>query len=467
MAFSSTRKARATSAAMFGLIAMAAATAAQAAVQCVGPGGKVPAGAAKKIGCTTTFAHIGDAVTAAAPGDTVAVFPGNYAEMVTIDKNGLKLLGQNTKKTIIDATGLTNGVLDGASNVTISGFTIENANHEGILVTGAAAICNSDTPPECHPAGAPIQSVTIANNVVTDNDKGLVAGPPPSCSGAPAFEAEDCGEAIHLDGVNFSTVANNTVKSNAGGILLTDETNSNVGNLVNGNDVEDNTPDCGITLPSHPPNGDPANIGSQSFGVSGNTISNNTSNGNGAAGIGMFTPTPGTSSQKNLVIGNTIMNNHEPGVIFHSHAPHQRLNDNAIISNNISGNGADPNPGPNESDGPTDPTGIEVYADVNADPVLVNATGNTINKETNDIWVGAPGWNNCSDAAPCYGMAAELNNLLGKNTGINNTGNAASVFVVAPQNFWGCPKGPGQKGCTSAQGNVTTNPFLSKTAKIQ
>lgn len=441
---------------------------APAAVLCVSASGKVPAGPAKKLGCgATVFSKIGDAVAAALTGDSVAVFPGSYDEMVTIDKSGLQLLGQNAKKTIIDATGQTNGVLDSASGVTISGFTIENANHEGILVSGAAATCNGDTPPECHPVGNPPSKVTIANNIVTDNDKGLVAGPPPSCAGAPDFEAEDCGEAIHLDGVTFSTVANNVVKSNAGGILLTDETNENLGNLVNANDVEDNTPDCGITLPSHPPNGSGANIGSQSFGVSNNTIANNISKGNGAAGVGMFTPTPGTASQKNLVIGNTIANNGEPGVLFHSHAPHQKLSNNSIISNTISGNGADPNPGPTESDGPVAPTGIEVYADVAADPVPVDIAGNTISGESNDIWIGAPGWNNCSDTAPCYGTLVHLNNLLGKSaTGVNNTGNAGAVFAIAPQNFWGCGKGPGQKGCSSAAGNVTTNPFLSKTARL-
>jgi hypothetical protein len=63
------------------------------------------------------------------------------------------------------------------------------------------------------------------------------------------------------------SVSNNLIKKNAGGILLTDENNSNHDNLVDGNDVEDNIPDCGITLPSHPPAGSDLNIGDASFGV--------------------------------------------------------------------------------------------------------------------------------------------------------------------------------------------------------
>ena len=40
--------------------------------------------------------------------------------------------------------------------------------------------------------------------------------------------------------------SNSLIKKNAGGILLTDENNSNHDNLVDGNDVEDNIPDCGV-----------------------------------------------------------------------------------------------------------------------------------------------------------------------------------------------------------------------------
>ena len=36
-------------------------------------------------------------------------------------------------------------------------------------------------------------------------------------------EGFDCGEAIHLTGVEHSTITGNTVTGNAGGILLTDD----------------------------------------------------------------------------------------------------------------------------------------------------------------------------------------------------------------------------------------------------
>lgn len=457
-------------AALSAVLVMALSLSAHAAVLCVSASGKVPASTAKNLGCTgPVFTKIGKAVAAASTGTTVAVFPGTYDEMVTITLANLQLVGMNPKKTIIDATGQPNGVLAMASGVGISGFTIENASHEGILVTGPPATCQTNASGQfvdCSPSAPPLTGVTVSNNIVTDNDKELnISTSPPTCAGAPDFESEDCGEAIHLDGVDFSTVDSNSVKHNAGGILLTDETNENKGNLVTGNDVEENTPDCGITLPSHPPNGVIGTIGLRSFGVSQNTVANNTSKSNGAAGVGVFTPTPGTRSTNNLIVGNMLTNNVLPGVTFHRHGMHQNLDGNRVISNTISGNGADPDPGPNESDGPTASTGIEVYADVTADPIDVDIAGNTISKETNSIWVGSLAWNNCSDTTPCYTPLVHLNNLLKGTFGVQ-TGTASAIQVVAPENFWGCSKGPGQKGCTATSGNVTSTPFLSKSSKL-
>jgi parallel beta-helix repeat protein len=94
----------------------------------------------------------------------------------------------------------------GFSRVLVTGFTIENANFEGILVTNASL-------------------VTIWQNEVIDNDKALI--PPETCPGRPPFETAegfDCGEGIHLSGVDHSIVANNIVKNNSGGILLSDDT---------------------------------------------------------------------------------------------------------------------------------------------------------------------------------------------------------------------------------------------------
>ena len=141
-----------------------------ASTLCVNPGGTG--------GC---FSTISAAVAAASPNDTVKVAAGTYAEDVVIGK-ALSLVGASRSTTIIDATALSNGVyidgLDnaGLSNVVVTGFKVENANFEGILVTNAS-------------------DVNVWNNHVLNNDKSLEPAIP-ACPGIPAFEtgeAFDCG----------------------------------------------------------------------------------------------------------------------------------------------------------------------------------------------------------------------------------------------------------------------------------
>jgi parallel beta-helix repeat protein len=165
---------------------------ASATTLCVDPG---------KLGCYPT---IGDAVSHAAAGDTVAVAQGTYNEEVIIGKS-LSLIGKNSANTMIDATGLANGVyidgLDnpGLSHVTVQGFTVANANFEGILVTNSS-------------------SVTIQGNHVTNNNRGLDFATS-SCPGLPDFETAegvDCGEGVHIMGVDHSAIADNLIEDNSG-----------------------------------------------------------------------------------------------------------------------------------------------------------------------------------------------------------------------------------------------------------
>jgi hypothetical protein len=451
-------------------LVMVLSAAAGATVRCVSASGLLSPGQVKQYACALPlYTTIGSAVAASSANDTIYVFNGTYPESVTISPSlsGLSLIGVAWKgnNPTINAATHTNGVLDHASGVTIESFTIESANHEGILVEGAAATCASGPPVSCTPAAAPINNVTISYNVVTNNDLSLSAG---TCPGAPEFEQDDCGEGIHLDGVAFSTVSYNLVNHNSGGILDTDETNTNHDNLISFNNVSNNDEDCGITLPSHPANGSAANIGF-AFGVFHDSIISNLVAYNGDAGVGIFAPTPVNASYNHLVAGNRIIGNGNPGVTFHAHTSGTNLGGTTIINNIIQYNGADPEPGaPAEGAGPSDPTGIEIFASADsslpAPPIDARIEGNTINNETNDIWIGAPGWDFCSSvpfSTPCYAVSANLNNLTGSNVGVNNTGDAGSVIVNATNDYWGCRSGPNTSYCTSTEGNVLANPFLS------
>jgi parallel beta-helix repeat protein len=388
-------------------------------------------------GVSGAYSTIEAAVANASAGDTIYVAPGTYYEDVIVGKQ-LSLVGAGCGQSIINAIGLSNGLyIDGINNpglskVVVTGFTIENANFEGILVTNSSFI-------------------TIWGNEVIHND--LVLNPT-GCPGQPIFETsegDDCGEGIHLMGVDHSTVANNTSKNNSGGILLSDDTGATHHNLIIANLVQDNSLDCGITLASHPP----AKLtGSSSpLGVFRNTVANNDSTHNGTqppgvgAGIGIFDSVPGAQAYDNVVINNQAKDNGLPGVAMHSHTPGQNLDDNVIIANLISGNGAD-----TEDAATPGTTGINVFGVSSITGTLI--TGNVINDEAVDMATNTPAQ-----------ITVHLNDLLGMRIGVDNiltTTNTVGT-VDATENWWGSPGGPGTRGATTVNGaGVSFTPWLKR-----
>lgn len=404
---------------------------ASAATLCVNPGGK--------SGCMAT---INAAVAASSPGDTIEIAPGTYKEDVTIMK-AISLVGPQNGRATIDASGMANGIFvngmsaapnAGVSNVLISGLTVQNANFEGILLANAS-------------------DVTLLNNHVTDNNRALDIADG-ACPGIPAFETnegDDCGEGIHLMGVAHSSIIDNEVDYNAGGILISDETGRTHDNLISGNHVHDNPYDCGITMASHGPATTVIPTATVSFGVVHNTIAHNVSEHNGfevpgaGAGVGMFAPFPGTTAAHNVVIDNVLRNNGMPGVALHNHAPGPgvNLNGNVIVGNQISGNAQD------TADAATSgPTGINIYSTVPVNGTVISQ--NVFGDESIDVAFKVP-----------TGQAnVHLNSFTTKGVGVENLGTGS---IDATDNWWHCPSGPGGKGsCASASGpNVMTSPWLS------
>jgi hypothetical protein len=414
-----------------GLSITGLASSASAATLCVNPGGH--------NGCSST---IGAAVSAASSGDVIRVWPGVYKEQVIVTKS-LSLVALSPHSVIIDATNLANGIwVDGMSaapnpgvaNVVISGFTVRNANFEGVLLTNAT-------------------NVTLVGNEVTDNDRSLDSASG-SCAGIPDFETDegaDCGEGIHLMGVDHSTILRNEVAHNSGGILTSDETGPSGHNLLSENYVHDNVYDCGITLASHGP---AAFTGAKlPYGIWYNTISRNASVRNGTqaagAGVGIFAPFPGTTDTGNVVIDNDIRDNGATGVAMHNHAappaaPPVNMNDNVIVGNRFSGNGPD-NPG-----APTPgPTAINILSMGPLTGTVISQ--NTFDKEAIDIGFSAP--------------AGQLNvhfNHFSAGIAIDNLGTGDGA-VDATENWWNCPSGPNKAHCATVNGSgVSYTPWLTR-----
>jgi parallel beta-helix repeat protein len=342
-------------------------------------------GAADSSCSTAAYSTIGSAVAAASPGGTVNVCAGTYKEDVVVSQK-LTLVGQGAT---IDATNLVNGIQVTAAWSQVDGFTVENALGEGILVGSVVA------PVSTTAAVMSVSNVTIEHNVVTNNDLGAQAASPsyPECQAAGAVPG-DCGEGIHLDGAVYSTVANNEITGNSGGVLLSDEAGPTAHNVITENVVTDNLFDCGITLASHNPNAfnlmTSQPVGTVA-GIYDNVISNNVSSGNGTkgegAGVLIAAAGPGTALYDNTIWGNVLSGNELSGVTVHAHSPGVDVNGNQILHNSIftnnTGSGDLPN-GPMAA-GDLATTGILVYSA--ALPVTITIRDNEITGDATGIWL--------------------------------------------------------------------------------
>ena len=401
------------------------------------------------------------AVNAAKNGAVINVAAGTYKESVLIGKP-LSLSGAGADKTIIDATGLPNGILvdglnnHGLQNVTIAGFTVQNALYEGILIINVS--------------GATVRANTVFNNDLI----GPVFGSGPACKGQPAYETDesgDCGGGIHLMGTTNVNVEGNTVLQNGDGVLLSDETAESTGNLIVHNKVVNNPLDCGIVLASHPPMGSVPPKYARHHGVDSNTVADNDASLNGqttsgGSGVGIFSDGLGAGrATGNVIIGNTMFDNGYPGFALHSHAgpavdaPADDMSGNMIIANKIGGNGADS--GDTATAGPT---GISINSGAGGSPIRNTTIAyNVIGNEESGIAINTPAevqihLNVVNDASISKALGVvdvcPLDNP--------SSPSLCTHSIQATENFWGCSAGPLTPGgdCVGLSGNVVVQPWL-------
>jgi parallel beta-helix repeat protein len=283
--------------------------------------------------CTLTTA-----LSQAPPGGTVRALEGTYSGSVSVGgftmvapiTSPVRLIGDDGA--VIDATGdaFGIGIVGTASGSTVRGFTVKNAGDTGIVVTsGSTASVPAPTPP--------VSDVTIADNTLIDN------GVNPSSP----------GWGIHLISATQSTVVDNRVHDNGGGIYLTDEVGPNHDNTVSGNKVRDNLLQCGIILAGHVPALNTVTLlPNGAGGVFDNLVTHNVVLRNGTTsqggGILMGGGAPYAAVYSNVIRDNVSIGNGLAGVVIHQHGPAD-LNGNVIVGNRLSNDnvGGDPDYPPN------------------------------------------------------------------------------------------------------------------------
>ncbi|NMO53379.1 PQQ-binding-like beta-propeller repeat protein [Actinoplanes sp. TBRC 11911] len=303
-------------------------------------------GSAAGTSCATaTVKTINAAISKVASGGRVVACAGTYKENVVVTKPlSLEVSGN----VVIDASGLINGIEVAAPNVTVSGFTVQNAIGEGILVKG-------------------VNNATLSVNIVSGNNRGTGSAYYIAC-----VTPGDCGGGIHLIGSSGSKVVNNTVRGNAAGIVLSDETGPATGNLVSGNSVQDNAGSGGVILAGRNQAAAPGGVrASGTAGVQGNTITANTVTGNGLTGGGggivLSASVAGGAVYGNTVTANTVSGNGDAGVTVVSQAG-QDLGGNLVNGSNTIGTN-------NVKAGSQQTTGVRVAT---VSPLSIQVTGNNI-----------------------------------------------------------------------------------------
>ena len=158
---------------------------------------------------------IQEAINSAFPGDTVFVHAGIYTENLMVGKT-LTLIGESKENTIIDGDRKEQSVIDvTASQVVITGFTVQNTSREagtsfaGIKISGAECNVTSNNMRKTK-IGISVTSheSIISKNVATDNGHGIALY---SSTGA---IVESNNVSRNTVGISLAFSSNNTILGN-------------------------------------------------------------------------------------------------------------------------------------------------------------------------------------------------------------------------------------------------------------
>jgi len=112
------------------------------------------------------YFSIQEAIKQSKSGDTIFVKSGIYFESIIVDKNDLRLVGENRDTTIIDGRGTGITVYVEANNTELSGFTVQNS---GCNLTDSGIYLNHSF------------NNFISNNKVSNNNLGIYLSSSSNC----------------------------------------------------------------------------------------------------------------------------------------------------------------------------------------------------------------------------------------------------------------------------------------------
>ncbi len=154
------------------------------------------------VGQGQTYTTIQSAVDAANTGDVISVNEGTYSENLVIKENGISIIGKNKEKTIIDGKKTGSVVkIDGANNVKISGFTIQNSGGSG----------QSDGGVSLHSAN----NNMIVNLILMDNVMGITIYSGSNSNVASGNDLKSNGKyGVFIFSSNDNKIYNNNIQNN-------------------------------------------------------------------------------------------------------------------------------------------------------------------------------------------------------------------------------------------------------------
>ena len=152
------------------------------------------------------YATIQSAIDAANTGDVISVSEGMYSENLVIKKDGISIIGKNKEKTIIDGKNSGSGIrIDGANNVKISGFTVQNSAGSGKEDAGITLYSANNN--------------FIANSILVNNSVGISVYSDSSSNIVSGNDIKSSGRyGIFIFKSNDNRISNNNIQNNKIGI---------------------------------------------------------------------------------------------------------------------------------------------------------------------------------------------------------------------------------------------------------